>query len=136
MDVDLDYQFLKNGFKNIKIGILTKEIANLINLNIKECDIILWEDRFKYIEKHKVNFKSEEDFVKHVKAIPNIIQNPDYVGRHPKDNSIQYIKQLDELMIVAIRIKNKGSLCFRTAYPLTHKQLDDYISSGTVWKVD
>jgi len=131
----LDVESLKKGFINIKIGMLTKEIADIIKLDRDECDIVLWEDRFKYIEKHKENFESEESFIKHIELIPDIIENPDYVGRHPKDNSIQYIKQLDKLMIVAVRIKYKGKLCFRTAYPLTEKQLKDYIESNTAWKV-
>lgn len=132
---ELDIDTLKNGFTNIKIGQLSKETISILNLNRDVCDIILWEDRFKYIEKHKLNFSNEESFYKHIKQIPDIINNPDYIGKHPKDNSVQYIKLIDELMIVAIRIKDNGNLSFRTAYPLTYKQLDDYVKSGTAWQV-
>jgi hypothetical protein len=38
-------------------------------------------------------------------------------------------------MIVAIRIKTQGNLAFRTTYPLSEEQLDDYIKSDTVWKI-
>jgi hypothetical protein len=98
-------------------------------------NFILWEDRFKYIEKHKYDFKTEDEFYKHIALIPDIIENPDYVGKHPSKNSIEYIKRIDEIMIVAVRIKDTGNLAFRSAYPLTEKQLSDYISCKTVIRV-
>jgi hypothetical protein len=132
----LDIDSLKKGFVTIKIGILTKEVIDLLGLNRNECSIILWEDRFHYIEKHKSDFKNEEDFYKHISQIPDIIENPDYVGKHPGKNSIEYIKKIDELMIVAVRIKETGNLAFRSAYPLTENQLSEYLNSGTVMKVE
>jgi hypothetical protein len=131
----LNIDLLQKGFKPIKIGILTKEVIDLLELNRSECDIILWEDRFKYIEKHKYDFKTEDEFYKHIALIPDIIENPDYIGKHPSKNSIEYIKRIDEIMIVAVRIKNTGNLAFRSAYPLTEKQLLDYISCKTVIRV-
>jgi hypothetical protein len=135
MSNPLDLKSLKSGFLNIKVGRLSKKIIDILNLNREECDIILWEDRFKYIEKHKVHFDDEADYMKHIACIPEVIESPDYVGKHPADNSIEYIKRIDKLMIVAIRIKDKGNLAFRTAFPLSENQLQDYIRSGTVWKV-
>jgi len=128
----LNIDNLKLGFKSIKIGVLTKEVIDLLNLNRDTCDIILWEDRFKYIEKHKGDFKSEIDFENHIAAIPEVIENPDYVGVHPRKNSLEFIKRIDELLIVVVRIKQKGDLAFRTMYPLSEKQLQNYIKSGTV----
>lgn len=49
--------------------------------------------------------------------------------------SIEYIKQIDELFIVAVRLRAKGALALRTAFPLTQKQLQDYINSGTAKKI-
>ena len=135
MAEQLDINQLNSGFKNIIIGRLSKDIISLLNLNREECDIILWEDRFKYVEKHIQHFKSKEDYEKHIASIPDIIENPDYVGKHPKNNSIQYIKRIGELMIVAIRIKKKGNMAFRSAYPLSEEQLKDYIKSGTVFEL-
>lgn len=130
----LDINHLNSGFTNVKIGRLTKEVISQLNINRSECDIILWNDRYEYIQKHIPNFKSKEDFDKHIALIPDIIENPDYIGKHPNDNSIQYIKRINELMIVAIRVKEKGHLALRSAYPLREKQLENYIESGTAWK--
>lgn len=128
----LNIDNLKLGFDYVKIGVLTKELIDLLNLNCDTCDIILWEDRFKYIEKHKYHFKSEIDFERHIAAIPEVIENPDYVGVHQHKNSLEFIKRIDELLIVVVRIKQKGDLAFRTMYPLSERQLQDYLKSGTV----
>jgi len=128
----LNINNLKSGFNSVKIGVLSKEIIDLLNLNRDPCDIILWEDRFKYIQKHKGDFKSEIDFECHVAAIPEVIENPDYIGVHPHKNSLEFIKRIDELLIVVVRIKQQGDLAFRTMYPLSQKQLQEYLKRGTV----
>ncbi|MDD4834818.1 MAG: PBECR2 nuclease fold domain-containing protein [Lutispora sp.] len=135
MSHDLNVGDLSKGFINIKIGKLANEVIDLLNLNREPCDIIMWEDRFKYIEKHKQHFQSEESYKKHVSQIPDIIENPNYIAKHPSSNSIEYIKRIDELMLVAVRIKNTGNLAFRTAYPLSELQLQDYINKGTAIKI-
>jgi predicted RNA methylase len=131
----LDIIQLESGFINIKIGELTKNTINLLKLNREKCDIIMWEDRFKYIEKHIEDFNTKEDFDLCMSYIPEIIANPDYIAKHPSKNSLEYIKQVNELMIVVVRIKDKGNLAFRTAYPLSKEQLEDYINSGTAIKM-
>jgi hypothetical protein len=49
--------------------------------------------------------------------IPEIIAHPDHIGKHPSKNSIEYIRRIDELFIVAVRIKS-GKLALRTAFHL------------------
>jgi len=131
----LDIEQLESGFFNVKIGELQEHIIKSLNLNREKCDIVMWEDRFKYIHKHICDFNTEEDFKACISCIPEIISNPDYIAKHPTKNSLEFIKQLDELMIVVVRIKAKGNLAFRTAYPLTKEQLQDYIKSGTAIKM-
>ena len=131
----LDLEFYKNGKSKIKIGELTQEIIKLLGINRKPCNIVMWSERLKYTEKHKVNFNTEEEYKEAIKNIPNIIKKPDYVGLHPSDNSIQYIKQVNKLMLVGIRLKSEGEISYRTAYPITESQLKDYIRKGRVKKL-
>lgn len=114
----------------IKIGELSENVIDVLNLNGDTCDIIMWEDRFKYIHKHVCDFNSEDNFNKCISCIPEIISNPDYIAKHTTKNSLEFIKQIDELVIVVIRIKSKGNLAFRTAYPLKKEQLQNYIKSN------
>lgn len=134
-DEKLDLEFYKAGKNKIKIGELTQEVIDLLSINRKPCNIVMWSERLKYTEKHKFNFKTENEYVEAIRNIPNIIRNPDYVGLHPTDNSIQYIKQINRLMLVGIRIRSKGEISYRTAYPITESQLNDYIKKGRVKKL-
>lgn len=131
----LDLNSYKNGKNKIKIGELTQEVIDLLNIGRKPCNIVMWQERLKYTEKHKFNFKIEEEYQEAIKNIPNIIKNPDYVGLHPNDNSIQYIKQVNRLMLVGIRIRQEGEISYRTAYPITESQLKDYIRKGRIKKM-
>jgi hypothetical protein len=38
-------------------------------------------------------------------------------------------------MLVAIRIRDKGNLALRSAYPLSEEQLNDYLIKGTAYKM-
>ncbi|MDD9147359.1 PBECR2 nuclease fold domain-containing protein [Sporolactobacillus sp. CQH2019] len=118
------------------IGKLTVNIIDLLHLKTNEKDILLWKDRIRYIDKHKSDFTSDEEFKKHVEAIPDIVQNPDYVGIHPKGESIEFIKKIDRLMLVAVRLNLKSDvLKFRSAYPIKQSQLESYLKNGRTKKV-
>jgi hypothetical protein len=131
----LDIEELRLGFNFVKIGRLSKEIIRLLNINHQECDIIMWEDKFQYIHKHIKDFKTPDSFYNCISKIPEVIGTPDYVGIHPTKKSIEYIKRIDELLIVAIRIKS-GKLALKTVFPLSEEQLRDYLNSNTVIKMN
>lgn len=103
-------------------------------LDIKDTDILMWDDRIQHIEKHRMNFKNIYDFDYYVDMIPEIIENPDYIGVKEKNKSIQFIKQYDNNILIAVRLTTKGRLSFRTMYPITDGQLDDYIRKDTAWE--
>ncbi len=132
--MSLNLEKLNMGFKYVTIGKLSQNVIDLLGLSHSECDIIMWEDKYKYIYKHIEDFKTEENFYNCISKIPETIADPDYIGVHPTKNSIEYIKRIDELFIVAIRVKN-GKLALKTAFPLTEKQLQDYIKSNTVIEI-
>jgi len=129
-----DINVFNDKVKCIEIGKLTPKMIRFLNLSINPCSIMLWDDRLKYMEKYKSDFISKKAYYKHLQEIPNIIENPDYIGLHPKDNSIQFIKRIDELMLVGVRIKNKGSLNIRSSYPISNEQLQTYLDSNTAWE--
>ena len=131
----LNISELERGFIKIKIGELSKEVIDKLKLNIKPCKIEMWGDRFEYIHKHLKNYEGgKEQFDLCMSKIPIIINKPDYVALHPTKNSIEFIKRIDKLLIVVIRLKQSGSLAFRTAYPLSESQLNNYIKCGTAIK--
>lgn len=133
--VNLNIRKLKKG-PHI-VGVAKKEILAELGLpSNEELNIVLWKDRLHHIEKHKKDFSSEEEYFSHLESIPDIINDPDYIGLHPTNNSIEYVKRLDKLVLVAVRIKNTGPLAIRTLYPLKESQLKNYLDSGRMKIID
>lgn len=126
-------------FKNIgklddkKLKFLSEKRPDFVK-EIKNTDILMWDDRIEHIEKHRMNFRNIYDFDNYVELIPDIIENPDYIGIKDKNKSIQFIKQYNDNVLIAVRLNTKGKLSFRTMYPITDGQLDDYINKQTAWE--
>lgn len=139
----LDIELFDEGQKYIVIGKLSDEVISFLKEknttnnsldNLKPCDILLWNNRIEYTEKHKGNFRTAEEYYRCIENIPNIIENPDYIGLHPHDNSIQYIKTFNDIVLVAVRITQTGNISYRTLYPITESQLKDYLRKNRAWK--
>lgn len=125
------------------IGTLNKKKMKFISekqpdfaLELKNPNIVMWEDRIAHIKKHRMNFNNIYDFDKYVEMIPDIIENPDYIGIREKETnkSIQFIKKYNDNILIAVRLTAKGGLAFRTMYPITDSQLQDYIRKQTAWE--
>lgn len=70
-----------------------------------------------------------------LREIPQIIQNPDYISIHPADESVSFIKDYSKHTSVAIKISTDGKMVYRTMYPLTESQLQNYIGNNRAWKL-
>ena len=117
------------------IGILTLEVIEILGLNLKETKILIGQDKVKYTEKHKHKFSSYNEYRRHIELTPEIIANPDYVALHPTGKSIEYIKRIDEVMLVAVRVKPHGNLWVKSIFPISEAKLNVYLKSGTVKKL-
>lgn len=118
------------------IGNLNKKVIELLNLHIQEnTKIIIGQDKIKYTEKHKHKFSSYDEYKKHIEMTPEIINSPDYVALHPNGESIEFIKIIDEIILVAVRVRQHGNLWVKSVFPITQAKLDIYIKSGTAKKL-
>lgn len=117
--------------KNIKIGELSKDVINILNLDLNPQNINIWSARIQeHCEKHKQDYSSPNAYNQAVKSIPLIIKEPDYIGLH-KNGNIQYVKRLDDISLVGIQIlKGSGNLLFRTIFPISEIKLNNSIKSG------
>lgn len=121
---------LKSDNNNpIKIGELNNKVISALNLNCSPRNILLTADRIYHCEKHKNQYKDENSYNISMTNIPEIISNPDYIGFNESNNSIQYVKKLEDTTLVAVRISYKGSLRLRTIFPLTEFDLNKKIVS-------
>ncbi|MGL5676619.1 MAG: PBECR2 nuclease fold domain-containing protein [Cellulosilyticaceae bacterium] len=121
--------------KVYNLGILTEEVIELLGLDMKPTSICISDDKIDYTKKHEHKFKSYEAYKKCVEQTPTIIQEPDYIALHPNGNSIEYIKKIDEIMLVAVRVKKAGSLWVKSVFPISESKMDIYIKAGTTIKV-
>ena len=80
-----------------------------------------------------------EDFEKYGAELIHILAYPDYVGMNPIDNSIEYVKEFlidGDYVKVAVRLSGKGLYFARSLYVLNPRRVHNYISKGTLKKVD
>ena len=117
--------------KNVKIGELSEEVINALNLNLKPQNINIWSTRLQeHCEKHKEQYSSPDAFYQAIKNIPLILKDPDYIGLH-KNGNIQYVKKLDDISLVGVQILyGSHSLLFRTIFPISESKLNNSIKSG------
>ena len=125
------HKLSKGKSKNIKIGELSKDVIDILELDLNPQNINIWSTRIQeHCEKHKDDYSSPSAYNQAVKSIPLILKEPDYVGLH-KNGNIQYVKSLDDISLVGIQIlKGSGHLLFRTIFPISETKLNNSIKSG------
>lgn len=119
-----------------KIGKFSKKIIDLLNLNIPEnTEIYIGNQNREHMEK-----KHSHDYYYYHHLLPNIISNPDYVGIEPKNNSIEYIKEvsIDPSVIIkiAIRVSSNGKYFVRTMYNISDHKIQSALNKGYLFKVE
>lgn len=93
-------------------------------------DITLSAQRKKHMEKHRQEFS---DFNTIYERIPEIIAHPDYIGRHPDGQSLEYIKHIDGNVLVAVTLCDK--LNVRTMFVIKDSKLKNYLNTGRAKKM-
>lgn len=119
---------------NKQIGKITKKVIQTLNLNIEEdTPIYISESNIEHMKN-----KHLEDYNKYGKQIANIIENPTYVAKHPKKDSIEYIKKYiinDEYVLVAVRVTKNEVNFTRTMFVMTEKKVNMYKKCGYFKKI-
>lgn len=110
------------------VGVLSKTVIDTFNLNMKEGQTILCGPD------NKQHMKREHpaDFAKYGDEIENIITNPDFIAKHPKKTSIEYIKKYynsdspEDYVLVAVRASGSGQLYARTLFVMDPAKVARY----------
>lgn len=108
-----------------KVGKITKEVIEKLNLDIKEdTPIFIGEANIEHIKARHL-----EDYKKYGNQIPNIISNPTYLARDEKKNSIEYIKKYiinNEMVLIVVRASGKKQQFVRTMYIMAEEKIEKY----------
>ncbi|WP_276666177.1 PBECR2 nuclease fold domain-containing protein [Caldibacillus debilis] len=77
--------------------------------------------------------KSEhpEDFAKYGNKLSEILKNPDYIAKHPKKDSIEYIKiffdeDKEDYVLVAVRASFSGKFYARSLFVMNDEKVRKY----------
>lgn len=119
---------------NQKVGKLSARVISLLGLSQKQDQpILLGASNIAHMQS-----SHPADYQKYGKYIPQILSQPDYVGKNPKDGSIEYVKEFkvnNDFVKVAVRISGQGNLYARSVYVLKPNRVHNFIKAGTLKKV-
>ena len=119
--------------KTRKVGVLTKRVIELLELELQEGQgIFLGDSNIGHM-----TTRHPEDFALYGEYIPDILQEPDYVAKNKKDDSIEYVKEveIDDVFVkVAVRVSARGQLFARSVYRLNRNRVQNFITKGTLKK--
>lgn len=108
------------------VGYIDSKVVSLLSLPLTPgIPILLGESNIEHM-------KSEhpEDFIKYFSHLKSILAEPDFVNLNPRDNSIKYIKQLDENVVVGVRISGKGTAFARTLFVFPPWKFEQFMDRG------
>ena len=115
------------------VGKLSQRVIELLGLTLSEGrSILLGESNIA----HMVS-RHPEDYALYGEYIPLILSMPDYVALNTKDESIEYVKevQMDDVYVkVAVRVSARGQLFARSVYRLNTNRAKNFIEKGTLKK--
>lgn len=116
-----------------QVGKLSQRVIELLGLTLSEGQsILLGESNIA----HMVS-RHPEDYALYGEYIPLILSMPDYVALNTKDESIEYVKevQMDDVYVkVAVRVSARGQLFARSVYRLNTNRAKNFIEKGTLKK--
>lgn len=116
-----------------QVGKLSQRVIELLGLTLSEGrSILLGESNIA----HMVS-RHPEDYALYGEYIPLILSMPDYVALNTKDESIEYVKevQMDNVYVkVAVRVSARGQLFARSVYRLNTNRAKNFIEKGTLKK--
>lgn len=109
------------------VGTLKQEVITRLGLQCKPGPIYIGPTNIAHIRtKHPV------EFALHLQDISSIIQNPDYVGVHPKQGGIEFMKVFEQGVMVSVRLSAKGVLFVRSLYVVSDDRIQAYLRKGTL----
>lgn len=109
------------------VGILTREVITYLGLECQPGPIYIGPSNIEHIKK-----RHPTEFVNHLQDIPDIIQRPDYIGVHPRQGGIEFVKVFDGAIMVSIRLSSKGVLFVRSLYDVSNSRIQTYLRKGTL----
>lgn len=110
-----------------RVGWVSKDVIDVTGIGWTVGDrIFLGDDNIDHMKK-----EHEDDYLVYGDKIEDIISAPDFLAKHPKKNSVEYIKIFGEdYVLVAVRGSGTGTLYARTLFVMNSVKVDTYRKRG------
>ena len=112
--------------KNEIVGTINEKVIDMFDLNIKTGQPIYLGQG----NKEHMQAEHPDDYSKYGDKIEYILNNPDFIAKHPKKDSIEFIKIFpngnDDYVLVAVRATGKGQFFARTLFVMDKEKVDKY----------
>lgn len=108
-----------------KIGQINKRVIELLDLNIQPgTPIIIGQQNIEHMEN-----EHPDDYKRYGAMIEEIIANPTYISKNPRQQSIEYIKVFEidgNHVLLAVRVSGKGVYFARTLFVMSDEKVSKY----------
>lgn len=117
------------------VGHVTETIAALAGISLpKDANIYLGASNIEHMRS-----SHPADFARYGNQLADILKSPDYIGKNPSDDSLEYVKEFlvsGEYVKVAVRLSKSDRFYARSLYVLNSNRVRNYVSKGTLKKLD
>ena len=116
---------------NIKVGEYKDEFNKILGLEINETDIVQSDGLSVHMIKSK-----HYNCLKYIDRIPEIINDPDYIGVNPNESggkSIELVKKYEDNILLGIKVdENNGKLYVSTMHDISESKIERRLYSGRI----
>lgn len=115
-----------------KVGQYSGEYNELLNIDLPQCSIYMSEGLKKHIESR------HNECLQYIERIEDIIKEPDYVGKNPKEpNSIEMVKIYDNNIQIGIKLDASNEYLYvATLFDIKQAKIDRRLYSGRLKKLE
>ena len=114
-----------------KIGNISDEVITKLALtNIADRNIYIGASNIEHMKN-----EHPDDFKKYGSEISDILSHPDYIRKHKKNGSIEYVKEYkleNDYVKIAVRVSSGNRFYARSLYVLNRRRVQDFIKKGTL----
>ena len=115
----------------VKVGEYKNEFNDILGIDINQKEIIKSDGLYAHMLKSK-----HAKCLKYIECIPDIIENPDYIGINPNETgvkSIELIKRYKDNILIGIKVdENKGNLYVSTMHDIAESKIKRRLFSGRI----
>lgn len=95
-------------------------------------NIVIYSDRYDHISKHKkMSFSDISSYNNAINNIDYIVSSPDFIVTDNKRNCLEFIKTMNDNVLVAVRISQSNDLKVKTLYPISETKKNKLYNDRT-----